>query len=263
MLNEPDAPIADEAATADPAQEDRFLHRVLEGLLFASPKPMSAKEMRAALQGAKEDADEDTQERAEALAALTEAKITEALKTLAEEYASQDRAFKLKDTASGWHLVTRPEYGLWVRQLFPELKPARLTAPTLETLAIIAYRQPLTRADMEAIRGVSVDGALQTLLDRGLAKIAGRAETPGRPLLYETTIHFLEHFGLRSLTELPNAGELGRIMNQAAETGKQSASKGSTQQDKPKIAELPTINSANPGVATAEEEVAPPRAEES
>ena len=242
---------------AELALEDRFLYSVLEGLLFASPKPMSAKEMRAALQGAKEDADEEAMERAESLAALSEAKLTEALKALAEEYAGQERAYKLKDTASGWHLVTKPEYGLWVRQLFPELKPARLTAPALETLAIIAYRQPLTRADMEAIRGVSVDGALQTLLDRGLAKIAGRAETPGRPLLYETTIHFLEHFGLRSLMELPNAGELGRIMNVAAETGKQSASTGSKQQDKPTIAELPTINRANPGVATAEEEVAP------
>ncbi|MGC2579022.1 MAG: SMC-Scp complex subunit ScpB, partial [Terrimicrobiaceae bacterium] len=93
----------------------------------------------------------------------------------------------------------------------PEYRSARLSAPGLETLAIIAYRQPITRADIEAVRGVAVDGVLQTLLDRGLVKIAGRAEIPGRPLLYETTRHFMEHFGLRNLDELPNSEELRRM----------------------------------------------------
>jgi segregation and condensation protein B len=88
------------------------------------------------------------------------------------------------------------------------VKPARLTPPSLETLAIIAYRQPITRADVEAVRGVAVDGVLQNLMERGLVKIGGRAEVPGRPLLYETTQFFLEHFGLRDLDELPNAEEL-------------------------------------------------------
>jgi segregation and condensation protein B len=83
-----------------------------------------------------------------------------------------------------------------------------LSAPSLETLAIIAYRQPITRADVEAVRGVNIDGVLQTLMERGLVKIAGRAEIPGRPLLYETTQFFLDHFGLRNLDELPNAEEL-------------------------------------------------------
>jgi segregation and condensation protein B len=94
--------------------------------------------------------------------------------------------------------------------LFPAAKPARLTPPSLETLAIIAYRQPITRADVEAVRGVAVDGVLQSLMERGLVKIAGRADVPGRPLLYETTQFFLEHFGLRDLDELPNAEELRR-----------------------------------------------------
>ena len=105
-------------------------------------------------------------------------------------------------------MVSDPAYAPWVRQLFPAAKPARLTAPSLETLAIIAYRQPITRADVEAVRGVAVDGVLQSLMERGLVKIAGRAEVPGRPLLYETTQFFLEHFGLRDLNELPNAEEL-------------------------------------------------------
>ena len=105
-------------------------------------------------------------------------------------------------------MASEPAYANWVRQLFPAARPARLTPPSLETLAIIAYRQPITRADVEAVRGVAVDGVLQSLMERGLVKIAGRAEVPGRPLLYETTQFFMEHFGLRNLDELPNADEL-------------------------------------------------------
>jgi segregation and condensation protein B len=124
------------------------------------------------------------------------------------EYIEQQRAFQLMEKAEGWQLATDPQYAQWVRQLFPAPKPARLSAPALETLAIIAYRQPITRADVEAVRGVNIDGVLQTLIERGLVKIAGRAEIPGRPLLYETTQFFLDHFGLRSLEELPNVEEL-------------------------------------------------------
>jgi segregation and condensation protein B len=98
-----------------------------------------------------------------------------------------------------------------VRQLYPEAKPTRLSGPQLETLAIVAYRQPVTRADIEAVRGVAVDGVMQILLDRGLVKIAGRAEVPGRPLLYSTTEYFLEHFGLKTTDELPNSSELKRV----------------------------------------------------
>src|SRR4029079_6748715 len=101
-----------------------------------------------------------------------------------------------------------PKYAAWFQQPFPAPKPARRSSPALETLAIIAYRQPITRADVEVVRGVNIDGVLQTLMERGLVKISGRAEIPGRPLLYETTQFFLEHFGLRNLDELPNAEEL-------------------------------------------------------
>jgi segregation and condensation protein B len=124
------------------------------------------------------------------------------------ECIEQQRAFQLNEKAEGWQLATDPKYAQWVRQLFPAPKPARLSAPALETLAIIAYRQPITRADVEAVRGVNIDGVLQTLMERGLVKIAGRAEIAGRPLLYETTQFFLDHFGLRNLDELPNVEEL-------------------------------------------------------
>src|SRR5206468_3393348 len=138
----------------------------------------------------------------------TEAQVVAALEQLKIEYVQQGRAFQLAEKADGWQLVSDPVYAPWVRQLFPAVKPARLTPPSLETLAIIAYRQPITRADIEVVRGVAVDGVLQNLMERGLVKIGGRAEVPGRPLLYETTQFFLEHFGLRDLDELPNAEEL-------------------------------------------------------
>jgi segregation and condensation protein B len=117
----------------------------------------------------------------------------------------------VRESAAGWQLVTRASFAPWLRQLFPENRQARLSAPAMETLAIIAYRQPITRADMEAVRGVAVDGVLQTLLDRNLVRIAGRSEIAGRPLLYETTQFFMDHFGLKNLDDLPNASELRRV----------------------------------------------------
>ena len=180
------------------------LSQVIEALLFAAQKPFTARELATAIKGAG-GADELLPNE---FAKVTEAQVAAALEQLKIEYVQQNRAFQLAEKADGWQLVSDPAYGSWVRQLFPAVKPARLTPPSLETLAIIAYRQPITRADIEAVRGVAVDGVLQNLMERGLAKIAGRAEVPGRPLIYETTEFFLEHFGLRNLDELPNAEEL-------------------------------------------------------
>jgi segregation and condensation protein B len=180
------------------------LTQVIEALLFAAQKPLTARELAAAIKSAGSDDDLLPNE----FAKTTEAQVAAALEQLKIEYIEQSRAFQLAERAEGWQLVSDPAYASWVRQLFPAVKPARLTPPSLETLAIIAYRQPITRADIEAVRGVAVDGVLQNLMERGLVKIAGRAEVPGRPLLYETTQFFLEHFGLRNLDELPNAEEL-------------------------------------------------------
>jgi segregation and condensation protein B len=180
------------------------LAQVIEALLFAAQKPLTARELVAAIKGAGGEDELLPNE----FARTTEAQVSAALEQLKIEYVQQGRAFQLAEKAEGWQLVSDPAYAPWVRQLFPAVKPARLTPPSLETLAIIAYRQPITRADIEAVRGVAVDGVLQNLMERGLVKIAGRAEVPGRPLLYETTQFFLEHFGLRDLDELPNAEEL-------------------------------------------------------
>ena len=180
------------------------LSQVIEALLFSAQKPLATKELVAAIKGAG-DTDELMPNE---FSRAKEAEVAAALEQLKIEYVQQGRAFQLAEKAEGWQLVSDPAYAPWVRQLFPAVKPARLTPPSLETLAIVAYRQPITRADIEAVRGVAVDGVLQSLMERGLVKIAGRAEVPGRPLLYETTQFFLEHFGLRDLNELPNAEEL-------------------------------------------------------
>jgi len=188
-------------------QPPKRLKQILEAVLFSSQKPMSVKELCNSLKCAAESDDPS----ALAYAKTKEPALREALSELAVDCAEEGRTYEVRENASGWQLVTRADFAPWLRQLYPENRPARLSAPALETLAIIAYRQPITRADIEAVRGVAVDGVMQTLLDRGLVKIAGRSEVPGRPLLYETTQFFMEHFGLRDLDELPNSVELRRI----------------------------------------------------
>ena len=181
------------------------LPQVLEALLFSSPKPVTLAELRALLRSAAEFTEEPA---AADLARCREQDLINALAALSARYRQNGHAFELAETAAGWQLRSAASFAPWVRQLFPESRPARLSAPALETLAIIAYRQPLARADVEAVRGVDAGGVVQTLLDRGLVRIAGRAELPGRPLLYATTERFLEHFGLKEDNELPAFEEL-------------------------------------------------------
>ncbi|MEM8953115.1 MAG: SMC-Scp complex subunit ScpB [Verrucomicrobiota bacterium] len=227
------------------------LRKIVEALLFASHEPVTAKELmgvirtgvreagreeRAARQEGEagedgllkesdlmggEDSDESGGIREE-LGPVSEKAVTEALEALAEYYRDGDSAITVVEGPEGWKHYTRPEMAPWVRHLFPGQKAERLSAPALETLAIIAYRQPITKANIEAVRGVSVDGVLQKVLDRGLVRIGGKAELPGRPLLYETTDIFLEHFGIKSLEDLPNSAELKRVELPTAEAGEAS-----------------------------------------
>jgi segregation and condensation protein B len=191
------------------SEEIWSLKLVVEAILFASQRPVSIKDLQGILKSAAEADKEDS--RVAALAGINETALRAAIDELGTDGGDVPRAYELRESAAGWQLVTKPAFAPWLRQLFPDYRSARLSAPALETLAIIAYRQPITRADIEAVRGVAVDGVVQTLLDRGLVKIAGRAEIPGRPLLYETTKNFMDHFGLRNLRELPNAEELRRM----------------------------------------------------
>jgi segregation and condensation protein B len=180
------------------------LTNVIEAILFSAQKPLAAKEIADVLRRAGAEDELSPNE----FAKVREPEIAAALEQLKIDRIQQQSGFQLVEKAEGWQFATDPKYARWVRELFPANKPARLTSPALETLAIIAYRQPITRVDVEAVRGVTIDGVLQTLMERGLVKISGRAEIPGRPLLYETTQFFLDHFGLRNLDELPNVEEL-------------------------------------------------------
>jgi len=199
---------------------------IIEALLVASEDPLPSEELARLIRarvaeaedlikvGNEKNPDEEPKTLDPELASLGETQpelIIQSIEKLNASYAENQRAFRIMERAKGWKIFTTAEYGDFVRQLFPGQKPQRLSAPAMETLAIVAYRQPITKSAMEAVRGVSCDGMLQKLLDRELVRISGRAELPGRPLLYETTDLFFEHFGIKSVDDLPNSSELRRI----------------------------------------------------
>jgi segregation and condensation protein B len=183
---------------------------ILESLLFSAQKPMSARELRDVLAEAAANAEGD--ETVRALKKVKEEALVTALEELAHEHETAARSYRLVCVAGAWQFASQPEYAPWLKALVGQkIRPARLSQPALETLAIIAYRQPITRAEVEQVRGVAVDGVMQTLVERDLVVQVGRAEVIGRPMTYGTTASFLEYFGLRSLEDLPAADELRRI----------------------------------------------------
>lgn len=184
---------------------------ILESILFSAQKPLSVKELRDVLGSAAEQEDADSS--VKALKKTKEAHLTAALEQLAKEHEEAKRSYRLACVAGSWQFVTLPDFAPWLRALVGvKARPPRLSQPALETLAIIAYRQPITRAEIEQIRGVNVDGTMQTLTERGLVEAVGRAEVVGRPMTYGTSSNFLEYFGLRSLEDLPAADELRKIV---------------------------------------------------
>ncbi|HOK78042.1 MAG TPA: SMC-Scp complex subunit ScpB [Verrucomicrobiota bacterium] len=185
------------------------LKRIVEAMLFAADRPLAPADVKAALAKAAEQTAE-TDVRTFRKVKLDE--IERALHDLAAEIDAAGRSYRLVCVAGAWQIVVQPEFAPWLRALTGERgRPSRLSLPALETLAIIAYRQPITRAEIEEIRGVSVDGVMQTLLERELIEPAGKADVPGRPTMYVTTKAFLEHFGLPDLNHLPDAEELRRV----------------------------------------------------
>lgn len=203
------------------------LTAIVESLLFATQEPLPLEKMAVAVKDTakdiKEAATEQLPEWLEPLLKVDDAAIRTALDALAAHYEKDGRAFTIVERSHGWRLCAKLDYADWCRALYPGKKVQRLSQPALETLAIIAYRQPITRAGMEAVRGVSVDAMVQQLVDRGLVKIEGRADLPGKPLLYGTTDAFLDHFGVRTLDELPNAAELRRVKLPTADSEQPAA----------------------------------------
>ncbi|MGD0999573.1 MAG: SMC-Scp complex subunit ScpB [Candidatus Brocadiia bacterium] len=164
---------------------------VAEALLFASDEPVPAARL-AQLLGKGADA-------------KTVRKLVDELNA---EYAGQGRAFEVVEIAGGFQLLTRPEFKDWVAELHRHRRQDKLTPSAVETLAIVAYKQPIQRATVDDIRGVQTGPLLRSLLERGLIKVVGRQNVPGRPILYGTSRIFLQHFGLKSLKDLPRVAEL-------------------------------------------------------
>lgn len=192
------------------------LKYILEALLFTSQKPLSVAELRDFLTQAA--GEEDATESTRALRKLAVERLETSLSELAREHEAAGRSYRLVCVAGAWQFVTQPDHAPWLRAMLGvKNRPSRLSQAALETLAIIAYRQPITRAEMEQIRGVAVDGTVATLLERQLIQSVGRAEVIGRPMQYATTPAFLGYFGLASLSDLPAADELRRIPVQRPE----------------------------------------------
>ncbi|MDR1103996.1 MAG: SMC-Scp complex subunit ScpB [Endomicrobium sp.] len=161
--------------------------KILEVLLFVSDKPLSLKELRDIIKADVADI----------------SNLEDILKELKDEYVTLNKPYEIKFVADGWTFATKPEYSPWIKKLLKEKTVLKLSPAALETLAMIAYKQPITRAEIDEIRGVESSGVIDTLLERKLIKIVGRKEALGRPLLYGTTQDFLKHFGLTHLSELP------------------------------------------------------------
>ncbi len=186
------------------------LKHILESLLFSAQKPMSAGELRDVL--AEAASAEDSDATVKSFKKVKEDALEKSLEELAREHEAAARTYRLVCVAGAWQFVTQPEYAPWLKALVGhKARMPKLSQPALETLAIIAYRQPITRAEIEQVRGVAVDGVMQTLVERGLVEQVGRAEVIGRPMTYGTTAVFMEYFGLKNLEELPAADELRRI----------------------------------------------------
>lgn len=168
--------------------------QIVEAILFASDAPLKADEIARA----DEELDED--------------RVEEALDGLRRFYDESGRAFQVAEVAEGYQLLTRPDFAPYLERFDTVPRPSRLSGPALETLAIVAYRQPIGRVEVEYIRGVSSSGVLRSLQDRSLVEVVGRGEGLGRPLLYGTTTRFLEHFGFGSLDELPRPEELPIVL---------------------------------------------------
>lgn len=176
--------------------EDRFVKQIIEALIFASDKPLSETKLLHYVEevGAKE--------------------IRQYINDINEEYNSSQRPFMIQRVAGGYQIVTRPEFSPWIKQLFKGKIKTRLSQASLEALAIIAFKQPISRPQIEAIRGIQCDGVIKNLLERGLINISGRADTVGRPLLYKTADIFLSYFGINQISDLPKLKEINELIGQ-------------------------------------------------
>jgi segregation and condensation protein B len=181
--------------------------RIIEALIFATDEPLTTRQIADILRNA---------ENGGVSVRMKDDEILSAIRELNGVYVAERRSFRIIQVAGGYQFATMPEYAEWLGRMVKEKARRKLTQATIETLSVIAYKQPVTKPEIEAIRGVNADYAIQKLLERGLVTIVGRAAGAGRPLLYGTTADFLKHFGLNDLSELPKPREIDEIL---ADTG--------------------------------------------
>lgn len=182
-----------EQAAAVQAIAERELKGILESLLFVSPEPVSVQRLLAVIGD------------------VSKADLVRALQSLGQDLEQEGRGVRLAEIAGGYRLVTKQEYASWIKRLDKAKSAAKLSRSALESLAIIAYKQPIVKSEIEEIRGVETSGVVRTLLERKLVRIVGRKEVPGRPIMYGTTKFFLEHFGLNDLSQLPPLREFKEL----------------------------------------------------
>ncbi|CUS82019.1 segregation and condensation protein B [Candidatus Kryptobacter tengchongensis] len=182
---------------------------IIEAIIFASDTPLSLKQIKDIVNEPNKKLSSNGE-----TSKITEEEIKNFIDELNQEYAERGSAFRIIEIAEGYQFATLPEFAKWIGKLFKEKSKKKLSQPALETLAIIAYKQPISKPEIEAIRGVNVDHIIKTLLEKRLITIVGRAETIGRPLLYGTTKEFLKYFGLKDLSELPKPSEIEEIMKE-------------------------------------------------
>jgi len=188
-------PERDPEPEREPLSDEEHL-RAVAALVFASPEPISARKLAALIAGAERKGDV--------------ARATAALEAIGAKLRESGLPLELRSIAGGWQILTTPDTSEVVKRLFQERKAERISPAALETLAVIAYRQPVTKAEIEAIRGVQVAPILRSLVDRDLVRVVGRADVPGHPLQYGTTKTFLDRFGLSGIEDLPRDSELTR-----------------------------------------------------
>ena len=184
-----------ESLREEDLQDPKKAKMVVEALIFASSKPLTPAEIRKVTK------------------VLTVGQIEKIVAELKEDYQRTERCFELLEIAGGYELSTRREFAPWILKIELQRKARQATQSALETLAILAYKQPLTRAEIEALRGVDTSGVLNTLMEKNFIKITGKKEVPGRPFLYGTTEKFLEHFGLKELRDLPSIEEIRQMVD--------------------------------------------------
>jgi segregation and condensation protein B len=178
---------------------DNNLKAVIESLLFASEKPLTVDKIKNAVEG------------------IDAGQIKGLVEELKLEYESSNRGMRISEVAGGYQMITANNFAPFLKRLYKDRQADKLSKPALETLAIIAYKQPVTKLDIESLRSVNIDGVISSLLDRGLIRITGRKKAPGRPKVYGTSTLFLEYFGLKSLEELPKMDNFQAALNDKQE----------------------------------------------